>query len=362
MKNILTICYFGIFDPNFSRNAVYIKGLRENGVKVIVCTDTSPGIQKYINIIKQFLKVRKEIDFIFVGYSGHTIVPWTKILSLLTVHKPIVFDALCSFYESNILSRDAFKNVPLRKVLCRLVDWIANTSADIILLETQKQKEYYIKNLNVPENKCIVALTGLNDDLFYFDPSVKKLDTFTVLFRGKFTPEAGLKYILEAAHILREENINFRIVGYGWGSVNDEIQKQVKELKLEKLEFINRHLSIEELRKNILECHVSLGQFENHERLSRTIPHKAFEAMAMKIAYITGDTEPSREVLEDKKTCLFVGLANAQDIANKILNLRDDVALRTSLEQNGYDLYQSKLTPKVLAKNLLEKLNSFARQ
>lgn len=358
MKNNLTICYFGIFDPHFSRNAVYIKGLRENGVNVIVCTDRSSGIKKYINIVKRFLRIKKEIDLIIVGYSGHIIVPFAKILSTLTIRKPVIFDALCSFYESNILSRDAFKKMPFRNIYAHFIDWLANKSADVILLETEKQKEYYIDKLKVSKEKCLVAYTGVDDSQFYYDQTIKKLDTFTVLFRGKFTPEAGLKYIIETARIIQQhgEKINFRIVGYGWGKINDDTQKKIKELKLKNLEFINKHLSFEELRKNILECHVSLGQFENHERLQRTIPHKAFEAMVMKIPYITGRNEPSKEILEDGKTCLFVNLADSEDLVNKILQLKNDRVLSDFLIKNGFELYQSKLIAKVLAKNLLSLL------
>ena len=37
----------------------------------------------------------------------------------------------------------------------------------------------------------------------------KKNDKFTVLFRGRFLPEAGVKHILEAAKILEKKGVNF---------------------------------------------------------------------------------------------------------------------------------------------------------
>jgi glycosyltransferase involved in cell wall biosynthesis len=320
-----------------------------------VCTEQTGGFLKYVKLCKEFFKIRKEIDLIIVGYSGHVIVPFAKILSMLTIQKPVVFDALCSFYESNILSRDAFKSVPFRGFFAHGIDHIANIFSDYIMVETKQQKEYYTKILGVKEHKCIVALTGVNDDEFYYEP-ITKQSRFTVLFRGKFTPEAGLNHILEAVDLLRNEDIFFKIIGYGWGRVDDEIQEKIKKLNTVKVGFINRHLPINELRQNILECHVSLGQFEKHDRLSRTIPHKAFEALAMKIPYITAKTVPVQEILEDGKTCLFVNSASPQDIAEKIKVLRDNPTLRESLIDNGFKLYQEKLTPKELAKKLLSLL------
>lgn len=360
MSKSLTICYFGIFDPQFSRNAVYIKGLEQNGVQVIVCTDHAPGFKKYLNITKQLWQIRRQIDAIVVGYSGHTVVPLAKIISLVGVGKPVIFDALCSFYESNILSRDAFKKIPGRKFWCRLIDWLANTFADIILVETKAQKWFYIQTLKVSENKCLVAYTGVNEDLFYFDPNVKKSDTFTVLFRGKFTPEAGIEHIIKAAEILEQqgENINFRIIGFGWGEVNKEIQAQVKSFQLKNLEFINRYLPIAELRHLMLESHVSLGQFADHDRLKRTIPHKAFEAAVMRLPYITAKTGPIGEVFTDGVDCLFVHPADPKDLADKILSVKNNQALGPALADMAYELYQEKLTPQILAKDLLESLTT----
>ncbi|MES3031014.1 MAG: glycosyltransferase [Patescibacteria group bacterium] len=348
-----TILYWGIFDPEFSRNAVYVKGLKSNGVEVIVCTDRSPGLKKYLRIIAGFWKHRKDFDMVFVGYSGHPIVPLAKLLSLILSRKPVVFDALCSFYESNILSRDAFKSIPFRKNICRFVDFVANASADYILVETEAQRDYYVHTLGVTSRKCIVALTGVDDTHFYYDPAIAKSSKFTVLFRGKFTPEAGIPHILEAAQLLQNEDVAFKIIGFGWGTVARNIEEQVKTLNLKNLEFINTFLSMEELRGEILKSHISLGQFENHDRLNRTIPHKAFEAMAMKVPYITARAKGIGEVLTDNVTCIFVHKANPQDLAEKILSLKNDTEKQKLLSDNAYAIYIKKYTPEILARKLL---------
>jgi hypothetical protein len=39
----MTILYFGNYNPNYSRNRVLIRGLRENGVKVVECNVKRSG-------------------------------------------------------------------------------------------------------------------------------------------------------------------------------------------------------------------------------------------------------------------------------------------------------------------------------
>ncbi len=318
MNRIKNICYFGIFDPSSSRNVVYIRGLKEHGFNIILCNSVISGPLKYLNLIKKFMSIRKDIDVIIVGYSGHIIVPLAKILSSLTIGKPVIFDALCSFYESNILSRDAFKNIPLRKLWCHLIDSIANLSADLILLETYAQKKYYVDNLGVVGDKCLVVYTGVDDSVFCEDSTIKKLNTFTAVFRGKINNESGVVHIIEAAEKLISYNINIRIIGFGWGAVAQEVHERIKKYPHKNLEFINSFLEEGELRKKTLECHVSLGQFACHERLSRTIPHKAFEALSMGIPYVTARSTALEEIFIDGDNCFMLRCGDADGIAHVI--------------------------------------------
>jgi len=39
----MTICYFGDYNSNYSRNRVIIKGLKENGVNVLECNVGEKG-------------------------------------------------------------------------------------------------------------------------------------------------------------------------------------------------------------------------------------------------------------------------------------------------------------------------------
>jgi glycosyltransferase involved in cell wall biosynthesis len=342
-KNLI-VCYFGIHDPDFSRNRIFKKGLIENGVEVIECVDRSPGITKFFKLFSKHRKIKEHYDAMIVGYPGHVAVPLAKLVS----RKYVIFDALCTMWESETFSHKAsyFKQIKMK-----FVDWFAVKCADFVLVETYAQKKFFEKRFGGRPDKYRVVYIGADDSLFFDDKYVSKLSNFSVLFRGRLTPEAGIKYVLEAANILKDKGIFFRIIGFG--ILEKEVKEQINSLKLKNVELISDELSFEELRKKMLECHVSLGQFENNLRLERTIPHKCYETLAMNLPYITARTPAVSEILEDGESSLFVNTADSRDLAEKILMLKNNPDLAKKIGENGNKIYQEKFTPTNTVKDIL---------
>ncbi len=347
MKKVL---YFGLFDPNFSRNKVYVDGLRQNGVEVTICTDTAPGFKKYWNLFWKHWALRNQYDLMIVGYPGYIVVPFAKLIT----HKKVIFDALCSYYESAILSRDAHKDIPFRKTYTHLIDWFATRCADTILVETKAQKEYFEHVLGVREGKCVVVYTGVDESIFALDRTVKKFDRFTVLFRGRITHEAGAEYVLQAAKLLENEQVDFLIIGYGWNTEMERFNAVMEELKPMNITHIAKQLPFEELVPMVQKCHIALGQFADHERLQRTIPHKAFEALALELPYITARAEGVSEIFTDGETCLMVNPASGEDIAEKIRILKKSEEKCTALAIKGRALYDKQFAVRSIVAPIID--------
>lgn len=345
----IKVCYFGAYKLDSARNTIYITGLRQNTAKVIKCFDHSPGLIKYYKLFIKHWKIRNKYDVMIVGYAGHILVPFAKLIS----KKPVIFNAMTSLYEASIIARKKHSKHSLGAWRIWLIDWSAFKCADLVLVESNKQKEYLVKKFRISPRKYIRLFTGADDSIFYPDINIKKNNKFTVLFRGKFMPEAGARHILEAAKILEKKGVGFLIIGSG-GLLRKEMEKQTKSLNLKNLEItFKRKLGPSGLRKKMLTAYVNVGQIENHERLKRTIPFKAFESLALKLPYITGNSAGIKELLQDRKNCLLVNLADPEDLAEKILEMKHSPELRKKIAENGYKLYKEKLTPKVLGKELL---------
>jgi len=341
----MKICYINFTTTN-SRDRVTIRGLRENGVEVIEVTDTTPGWRKFPSIRRKLKKI-ENYDQIIVGYTAAIFVPWMWLIT----RKKITYNALASFYESMIVSRRAGSSFSWKAFTYWGMDWCAFKTADLILVESQSQKHYIAKTFRIRPEKIEVHLSGVDDTIFYFDPHIQKSSKFIVLFRGKFLPEAGVDVLLHAAKKLEHLPVRFRILGHGL--LQKEIVSLAQKLELKNTEIITDYLTDENIRAMMLECSLSLGQLAHHPRLLRTIPFKAFEAMAMKLPFLTARNKAVMEIHTENVTCLGCEPGDADDLARKIRFAYENPTLLETLRSNGYTLFQEHLTARSLGQNLL---------
>jgi glycosyltransferase involved in cell wall biosynthesis len=345
-KKDLTFCYFGIYKKPMARDSVLLKGLRENGVTLVECVDASPGLSKFRGLTKKHKQL--SYDVLFVGYLSNIVVPLAALLS----KKKVVYNALCSMYEGEILDRRSHSRWSLFALRVWFIDFLAFHTASLILVESEAQKSFLSKVFFVSPHKLHVLMTGADDSIFYPDATVKKRGVFTAVFRGWFLPATGVEYVLEAAKMLKKENINVLLIGRGMleGVVKDTIKRE----QLTNVELITEFVSDTFLREKMLSCHVVLGQFSDHPRLDRTIQNKTFEALALSMPYVTRESMSNREILTDKENCLLIPPADSEALAQSIMELKHDTALAARIAEEGYSVYRKKLTPKILATKLLD--------
>ena len=247
MKKI-KICYFGIYDPEFSRNKIYMEGLRENGAEILECNDRSPGLLKFWRLYKKHIGIKDDYDVMIVGYPSQIVVPLAKLIS----SKKVVLDALCSLYEGEIISRRSGDIWSFRAIKTWLIDFLAYFFADLVLVETNAQIDFFAKTFFVSKNKIIRVFTGALDTVFFPDPSVKKRANFTAVFRGQFLPEAGVETILESAKILESSGVQFLFIGKDFGQ--KKLAEKIANLNLKNVSIISGFLPQDEIRSLMLSC------------------------------------------------------------------------------------------------------------
>jgi glycosyltransferase involved in cell wall biosynthesis len=353
----LTVCYFGIYNLKFPRDTVYLRGLEQLGVDLIECIDTSKSFfERSRNLIKKHRQIKNSYDVLFVTYLSNIVVPLARLIS----RKKIIYNALNAMYEGVVIEREQHSKLSFKAFYFWFMDFVAFHAANIILVESSAQIEFISKTFLVPKRKLVRMWTGADEKEFYPDPLIKKLDAFTVLFRGQLAPFVGIHHIIEAANILRNENIKFII--RGWGMLTEQTKEQIKQLNLPHVTFIERHLSSEELRTLMLSSHVSLGQFAKHERAERTIPNKTYESLAMKLPFITNDSKSNLELLKDRVNAVIVKSGSAKDLADKIILLQKDKVLREKIAEGGYKLFKDKASAEALGKQLLGIINQLVKR
>ncbi len=350
----MKICYFGIYDSSFSRNKVYRQGFKHLGVEVIECRNNAPGLKKYLRLWSDHRKIKNNYDAIIVGYPGHLVVPLARLIS----KKPVIADLLGSMYDAEKHSHG--KSI-FHLFKLRLIDRLAIMFADKVLLESESQKKYFEETFG-KSDKYAVVYTGADEEVFGLDR--KPVETvsvyggnsdgkFQVLFRGKFTPECGIASIIRAAEILKEDkNITFKFLGRGY--LLPMVESMIKEKNLTNIELTTKYLSLDEMRSSISGASLYLGQFEENDRLKRTIPHKLFEALALGVPYLSSDKAvAAQELIVDGKTGFITSSSDEKIIADKIRYLSKNPDLLKTVAGNGRALYESKLSPTKLAERII---------
>ncbi len=349
MKSLPTVLYFGMNPPEKSaRDAPYIAGLRDKGVTILECVDSAPRFGKYWNLIRKHWALRHSYDVLFVGHTSTYVVPLARLIS----RKPIVFNALNPFYDSLVLEWEMYKPYSFGAMFVWVIDFLSLNCATVVLLETNEQIKNVHRTFFVPLRKLVRVWTTNDPQLYAPDQTVQKNKQFLCVYRGNPTPVTGAEYIVEAARLLRDEDISFRFITRG--KLVQRLEQMARDYNLHNIEFLTEYYSFEKLRKLILEGHVLLGQFSTHARLDRTIQFKTVEALAFGMAYITSDLPSNQELLHDGVDCLLVRRGDPRDLADKILLLKKDPALQQQLSEAAYALYQKELAPPVLAEQILQ--------
>lgn len=341
----MKICYFGIYKSDLSRNKIYISGLRKKGVEVIECRDDGGRFVKYWNLWRKHRMIKNKYDAIIVGYPGHVIVPFAKLIS----KKPVIADILGSFKDAQIHSHNSGV---VRRFKDSVIDWMAVKFSDVVLLESEAQKVFFIKRYgNLKKFK--VLYTGVDEAVFIQDEnSVKKTFPKIILFRGRLTPESGIFHILKSAELLKErKDIIFRIIGFHY-RLGQQVKDIIKEKNLSNVDLIYDYLSDSALFDKMKDASISLGQFESNPRLDRTIPHKIFESMITNLPLITAYSPAVGELLKDGESCIFVRRADPVHLAEKISFLANNPEIGKRLANNARTVYEKKCSKEVLMAEL----------
>lgn len=335
------ICYLGITKPGFSRSGVQIGALRALGVDVLECFDTSPGLKKFFKLFSMLRALRGRYDLVIVGYPGALVVPFVRIVC----GTPVIFDAGWTLYEGIVLARGRHKHNPFARFFVWFLDRIAHDFAHLVLLDTDEQLAFYAKLLRLNTKKLRRLYTGCDERSFYEDTSVPKRTRFTAVFRGKYNIEAGLPTVLEAGRLLEKEDIDLFIYSPGY-KPEGVVPKNVT--------IVQEFFPLDELRKRMSECHVSIGQMAIHERLDHTIPHKAFESFAIGIPYIAARSRAMHELIKEGDVCLMVPAGDPEALCKAIVRLRNEPEFAASVAREGLRAYEEKASWDVIATILID--------
>lgn len=345
----MRVLFFGHYDADYSRSRILIKGLKKNGVEIVQCNEKGLLPIRYPKLIIKALKLLKRTDIIYVGFPGHTDVPLAWLLGKIS-GKKVVFDAFISVYDTNIFDRKYFSLTSLRAKYYFAIDWLATHLADLNVFDTNQDKDYFMDTFFLAENKCTVIPVGTDEEIFKPRPPAKH-NKLIVGFHGSFLPLQGVEYIIKAAKLLENENIEFRLLGDGMEY--QKCRELVKKMAVKNITFLPR-VPYEKLPEFIAGIDIYLGgPFGTSSKAGRVIPNKVYEAMAMRKPVIVARSVAIREVFTDKKNAILVERGSAVELSLAITTLEKNISLSNRIATNAFNLFRTNFTCELMG-NLLK--------
>jgi len=349
-------------EVNYPRNEIIINSLKKSfnvtniGPKKKLISKGNFSLIFY-HSIKGFLIgtcqiIKKKPGFIFIGFFGQLLV---LPISLIT-HRPIFFDFFISTWDTLVNDRRLIKENSILSRLAFNLDLLSCRCANMILVDTISNRDFFQRKFNISEDKIKVLHIGCDENIFH--PRETKAYENLVIYYSTYMPLHGVDVVIKAAHLLsKTTSLKFRIIGDGMEY--RKIRNLASVLEVNNIEFVPT-IPLENLPQEIAKASICLGgHFGDSEKARRVIAGKTVQLLAMAKPTIVGDNQANRELLTHKKDAWFCEMNDAEALANAIKFLHENETVREGLGREAYQTYKRNLSSNALQGKLSSYIDEF---
>ena len=185
-----------------------------------------------------------------------------------------------------------------------------------------------VVKLGCPPSKIQLIPNPVDTDIF--KPCPKKEQDNLVVWIGRFVPEKGLKYLIEAAKQVHSSNNDVKFTLVGGGPLRHELEHLVEAQGLANCVSIIGPLEYREVADVLRKA--SLFAFPS---LKEGMPKAVLEAMAAGKAVVASDIPGMNEIIKNGFNGVLVQPRNVSAFSNIIITLLEDDPLRKRLQRNA---------------------------
>jgi len=211
-------------------------------------------------------------------------------------------------------------------------------------------KKHLIDN-GYPDSQIFIVSNMINTPPKKTDSAASKKTVCVIGALGRFVPEKGFNYLIEAISILRDRRYNVKLILGGSGALQDRLKKLVLDINIEKnVEFVGWIKDKKSFFEEIdIFCIPSV--FE-------TFGIVALEAMSQQVPIVATKTAGASEIFEPDVDALLTKTASSQELADKIAYLIENPDKGRELKNNAYDKIVNRYDTHVVANKLSETLEN----
>lgn len=212
--------------------------------------------------------------------------------------------------------------------------------ASKIITVSQEFIEEVIGRTQISRDKIVLVPNTVHQS-FYKDAVIDNLiiDTykkdFVILYLGDTGLRRGLQTAIESLIILKEKIPNVKLVIVGISSTDPILKQQVIDLKLENHVDFKGWQDVTLFPSYIVASAVCISPLHRNIQHDVAYANKLFQYMSFGKPVLVSDAIAQKNLIEKTNSGLVHLEKNAQDFADKVLQLYADPALRDCLGRNG---------------------------
>lgn len=184
-----------------------------------------------------------------------------------------------------------------------------------------------------------------------------KTKSFKVIYFGQMGLSNAIPYILETIIIINRQNANdieFLFVGHG--KFFKEIEGFAKNEGFKNIKVFGRK-TMSEMSEIINFCDLSLVTFTNLPILYTNSPNKLFDSLSAGIPVIVNSPGWTKHMVETHQCGLFSDPEKPEDMAEKIIWLKENPKARDEMGKNARKLAETKYDKSILCKQFVDVVN-----
>lgn len=284
-------------------------------------------------------KKEKNVDLVFATSTPLTV--GYVALKLKRIRKWKYIFEVRDLWPEFPIQIGAIKNNLLIKLLRNFEKKIYFNSEYVVAL-SPGMKEGVIKT-GYAEEKCFIVPNMSKPDKFF--PREKNhiiaerfeinLNKFNIIHFGSMGVANGLDYIIKAANFLRQKGINdVEFIFMGYGATEPKLKELVKTYNLSNVKFIGNH-NMDIVSEVVNCCDASITTFKNIPILQTNSPNKLFDSLSAGKPIIVNSAGWTKDLCEKENCGFFANPEDPNDLAVKIINVKDNRELLAEWGKNA---------------------------
>jgi glycosyltransferase involved in cell wall biosynthesis len=209
-----------------------------------------------------------------------------------------------------------------------------------IITVSQEFIEEVIGRTKIARDKIVLVPNTVHQSFYKeakIDNSIVEAykNDFVILYLGDTGLRRGLQTAIESLVILKEKIPNVKLVIVGISSTDAVLKQQVIDLKLENYVDFQGWQDVSLFPSYILASSVCISPLHRNIQHDVAYANKLFQYMSFGKPVLVSDAIAQKNLIEKTNSGLVHLEKNAQDFANKVLQLYVDPALCERLGKNG---------------------------